>query len=162
MDIEFVQDSHSLSAEKGTVRGLHFQTPPFAQDKLVRVVRVVRVVRGMVFAVAGGPAPGLAHLRTACERRPVGRGMEPDLWCRPGRDRVSAWAGPRAQAAFRFLHVSTDEVYGSLGTTGVFTETTPYRSNSPYSASKAASDHFAQAWHRTFGLPIMISHCSNN
>ena len=70
--------------------------------------------------------------------------------------------GPRARESFRFLHVSTDEVYGSLGETGVFTETTPYRPNSPYSASKAASDHFARAWHRTFGLPIMISHCSNN
>ena len=63
---------------------------------------------------------------------------------------------------FRFLHVSTDEVYGSLGTTGVFDETTPYRPNSPYSASKAASDHFTRAWHRTFGLPVVISHSSNN
>lgn len=67
-----------------------------------------------------------------------------------------------AREAFRFLHVSTDEVYGSLGTTGIFTETTQYRPNSPYSASKAASDHFARAWWRTFGLPVMISHCSNN
>ena len=64
--------------------------------------------------------------------------------------------------AFRFLHVSTDEVYGALGNTGVFTESTPYRPNSPYAASKAASDHFARAWHRTFGLPVIISHCSNN
>ena len=70
--------------------------------------------------------------------------------------------GPRAQEVFRFLHVSTDEVYGSLGATGLFTETTPYRPNSPYSASKAASDHFARAWRRTFGLPVLISHCSNN
>ena len=68
----------------------------------------------------------------------------------------------RARETFRFLHVSTDEVYGSLGTTGVFTDTTQYRPNSPYSASKAASDHFARAWWRTFGLPVMISHCSNN
>ena len=74
------------------------------------------------------------------------------------------WQGmePPAREAFRFLHVSTDEVYGSLGATGIFTETTPYRPNSPYSASKAASDHFARAWHRTFGLPVVISHCSNN
>ena len=64
--------------------------------------------------------------------------------------------------AFRLLHVSTDEVYGSLGSTGAFTESTPYRPNSPYSASKAASDHFARAWHRTYGLPVMVSHCSNN
>ena len=64
--------------------------------------------------------------------------------------------------AFRFLHVSTDEVYGSLGSTGVFTETTPYRPNSPYSASKAAADHFARAWHRTYGLPVLVCHSSNN
>ena len=69
---------------------------------------------------------------------------------------------PAEKETFRFLHVSTDEVYGSLGTTGVFNETTPYRPNSPYSASKAASDHFARAWHRTFGLPVMISHSSNS
>lgn len=64
--------------------------------------------------------------------------------------------------AFRFLHVSTDEVYGSLGTTGLFTEETPYDPSSPYSASKAASDHLAKAWRRTFGLPIVVSNCSNN
>lgn len=67
-----------------------------------------------------------------------------------------------ARETFRFLHVSTDEVYGSLGAEGVFTETTPYRPNSPYAASKAASDHFARAWHRTFDLPVLISHASNN
>ena len=74
------------------------------------------------------------------------------------------WYGldARARETFRFLQVSTDEVYGSLGATGVFTEATPYRPNSPYSASKAASDHFARAWWRTFGLPVIISHCSNN
>ena len=70
--------------------------------------------------------------------------------------------GARARERFRFLHVSTDEVYGSLGATGVFTDTTQYRPNSPYSASKAASDHFARAWRQTFGLPVLISHCSNN
>lgn len=63
---------------------------------------------------------------------------------------------------FRFLHVSTDEVYGSLGPTGKFTETTPYSPNSPYSASKAASDHFVHAYHHTFGLPTLITNCSNN
>ncbi|MFW5627726.1 MAG: dTDP-glucose 4,6-dehydratase [Candidatus Cloacimonadaceae bacterium] len=64
--------------------------------------------------------------------------------------------------AFRFHHVSTDEVYGSLGDTGLFLETTPYDPSSPYSASKAASDHLLRAWQRTFGLPITISNCSNN
>lgn len=63
---------------------------------------------------------------------------------------------------FRFLHVSTDEVYGSLGSEGLFTEMTPYDPSSPYSASKAASDHLAIAWHRTYGLPVIISNCSNN
>ncbi|MGS1078314.1 dTDP-glucose 4,6-dehydratase [Pseudoxanthomonas beigongshangi] len=63
---------------------------------------------------------------------------------------------------FRFLHVSTDEVYGSLGDTGKFTETTPYAPNSPYSASKAASDHLVRAFHHTYGLPTLTTHCSNN
>jgi dTDP-glucose 4,6-dehydratase len=63
---------------------------------------------------------------------------------------------------FRFLHVSTDEVYGTLGDTGLFTEDTPYAPNSPYSASKAASDHLVRAWLHTYGLPVVISNCSNN
>jgi dTDP-glucose 4,6-dehydratase len=63
---------------------------------------------------------------------------------------------------FRFVHVSTDEVYGSLGEEGLFTETTPYDPSSPYSATKAASDHLAKAWQRTYGLPVMVSNCSNN
>lgn len=67
-----------------------------------------------------------------------------------------------AKAAFRFLHVSTDEVYGSLGQHGLFEETTPYDPSSPYSASKAASDHLAKAWERTYGLPVVVSNCSNN
>jgi dTDP-glucose 4,6-dehydratase len=69
-------------------------------------------------------------------------------------------AGQRA--SFRFLHVSTDEVYGSLGDSGLFHETTPYDPSSPYSASKAASDHLAKAWQRTYGLPVVVSNCSNN
>jgi dTDP-glucose 4,6-dehydratase len=68
----------------------------------------------------------------------------------------------QAKADFRFLHVSTDEVYGSLGPDGLFEETTPYDPSSPYSASKAASDHLANAWMRTYGLPVVISNCSNN
>ena len=63
---------------------------------------------------------------------------------------------------FRFLHVSTDEVYGSLGEEGLFHEDTPYDPSSPYSASKAASDHLAKAWYRTYGLPVVVSNCSNN
>lgn len=64
--------------------------------------------------------------------------------------------------AFRFLHVSTDEVYGSLGDTGLFTEETAYAPNSPYSASKAASDHLVRAFHHTYGLPVLTTNCSNN
>lgn len=63
---------------------------------------------------------------------------------------------------FRFLHVSTDEVFGSLGPEGAFDETSPYDPSSPYSASKAAADHLASAWHRTYGLPVLASNCSNN
>ena len=67
-----------------------------------------------------------------------------------------------AKDAFRFLHVSTDEVYGSLGETGKFTETTPYAPNSPYSASKAGADHLARAYNRTYGMPVLTTNCSNN
>jgi dTDP-glucose 4,6-dehydratase len=74
------------------------------------------------------------------------------------------WNGlkDKAKRDFRFLHVSTDEVYGSLGDDGLFTEQTPYDPSSPYSASKASSDHLAAAWQRTYGLPVVISNCSNN
>lgn len=68
----------------------------------------------------------------------------------------------RRKEAFRFLHVSTDEVFGSLGDEGLFSEATAYDPSSPYSASKAASDHLAMAWHRTYGLPVVLSNCSNN
>src|SRR5271166_4301971 len=67
-----------------------------------------------------------------------------------------------AKDRFRFLHVSTDEVYGSLGPEGLFSESTSYDPSSPYSASKASADHLAIAWHRTYGLPVIISNCSNN
>ncbi|MBS0219341.1 MAG: dTDP-glucose 4,6-dehydratase [Proteobacteria bacterium] len=67
-----------------------------------------------------------------------------------------------ARARFRFQHISTDEVFGSLGPTGRFSETTPYQPNSPYSASKAASDHLVRAWHHTYGLPTLTTNCSNN
>src|ERR1700733_15172665 len=63
---------------------------------------------------------------------------------------------------FRFHHISTDEVFGSLGETGHFREDTPYQPNSPYSASKAASDHLVRAWHHTYGLPVVLTNCSNN
>jgi dTDP-glucose 4,6-dehydratase len=67
-----------------------------------------------------------------------------------------------AAEAFRFHHISTDEVFGSLGAEGLFSETTPYDPRSPYSASKASSDHMVRAWHHTYGLPVVVSNCSNN
>jgi dTDP-glucose 4,6-dehydratase len=73
-----------------------------------------------------------------------------------------AGAGLPVADRFRMVHVSTDEVFGSLGADGVFTETTAYDPSSPYSATKAASDHLARAWHRTYGLPVLVSNCSNN
>ena len=77
---------------------------------------------------------------------------------------MNYWKGlpPPQRAAFRFIHVSTDEVYGALGEAGAFTETTPYAPRSPYSASKAASDHLAHAWHHTFGIPTIVTNCTNN
>ncbi len=72
------------------------------------------------------------------------------------------WVARGRPESFRFHHVSTDEVFGSLGPTGQFTEDTPYDPRSPYSASKAASDHLVRAWHHTYGLPVVLSNCSNN
>jgi dTDP-glucose 4,6-dehydratase len=76
---------------------------------------------------------------------------------------VRAWWQAKGKPAdFRFHHISTDEVFGSLGPTGKFTEDTPYDPRSPYSASKAASDHLVRAWHETYGLPVVLTNCSNN
>src|SRR6056297_4190527 len=72
------------------------------------------------------------------------------------------WVAQGKPENFRFHHISTDEVYGTLGETGQFTEETPYAPNSPYSASKAASDHLVRAWHETYGLPMVMTNCSNN
>lgn len=72
------------------------------------------------------------------------------------------WERTGRREGFRFHHISTDEVYGSLGPDGQFTETTPYDPRSPYSASKASSDHLVRAWHETYGLPVVLTNCSNN
>ena len=72
------------------------------------------------------------------------------------------WRDSGKSDSFRFHHISTDEVFGSLGKTGHFTEETPYAPNSPYAASKASSDHLVRAWHETYGLPVVLSNCSNN
>ena len=72
------------------------------------------------------------------------------------------WAARGKPESFRFHHISTDEVFGSLGETGFFTEESPYQPNSPYTASKAGSDHLVRAWHETYGLPVVMTNCSNN
>ncbi|MEJ6390428.1 dTDP-glucose 4,6-dehydratase [Gymnodinialimonas ulvae] len=72
------------------------------------------------------------------------------------------WEGQGRPESFRFHHVSTDEVFGTLGETGLFTEDTPYDPRSPYSASKASSDHLVRAWHETYGMPVVLTNCSNN
>ena len=77
-------------------------------------------------------------------------------------ERYAATLAETERAAFRFLHVSTDEVYGSLGATGLFSEETPYAPNSPYAASKASADHLVRAYHETYQLPAIITNCSNN
>mgnify|MGYP001474448899 FL=1 len=74
----------------------------------------------------------------------------------------SYWTSQGKPASFRFHHISTDEVFGSLGPTGMFTEDTPYDPHSPYSASKASSDHLVRAWRETYGLPVVLTNCSNN
>jgi dTDP-glucose 4,6-dehydratase len=75
---------------------------------------------------------------------------------------LAYWKNSGQSPNFRFQHISTDEVYGSLGKTGLFTESTAYDPSSPYSASKASSDHLLRAWHRTYGLPVVLTNCSNN
>jgi dTDP-glucose 4,6-dehydratase len=72
------------------------------------------------------------------------------------------WTAQGKPEAFRFHHISTDEVFGALGPEGMFDEDTPYDPRSPYSASKAASDHLVRAWHETYGLPVLVTNCSNN
>ena len=74
----------------------------------------------------------------------------------------SYWQAQGKPKGFRFHHISTDEVFGSLGPTGMFTEDSPYDPRSPYSASKANSDHLVRAWHETYGLPVVLTNCSNN
>lgn len=75
---------------------------------------------------------------------------------------LAYWKNENQNPGFRFQHISTDEVYGSLGEIGLFTEQTPYDPSSPYSASKASSDHLVRAWERTYGLPVLVTNCSNN
>ena len=130
------------------------------KDAVVEVVRTHAITHVMHLAAEShvdrsisGPGDfvhtnivGTFHLLEACR----------DLWLTPG-SKV-----PSPKASRRFHHISTDEVYGSLGATGYFTEVTPYAPNSPYSASKASSDMLVRAYHHTYGLPVVVTNCSNN
>jgi dTDP-glucose 4,6-dehydratase len=130
------------------------------KDEVIRVIRQHDITHVMHLAAEShvdrsitGPGEfittninGTFHLLEACR----------DHWSN------SSFAIPHSSLKPRFLHVSTDEVFGSLGATGFFTETTPYAPNSPYSASKAASDMLVRACHHTYGLPALITNCSNN
>jgi dTDP-glucose 4,6-dehydratase len=99
----------------------------------------------------------IADPRIFVETNVVGTATLLETACRYWRS-----LSPAAQARFRLHHVSTDEVFGSLGPTGFFNEDSPYHPSSPYAASKAGADHLVHAWHRTYDLPIIISNCSNN
>src|SRR6185437_10993134 len=111
-----------------------------------------------------GNLESLAEARTSNRHRH----FQADICDRPAIDAIFAEVKPdavlhldaEARNRFRFQHISTDEVFGSLGATGKFSETTPYAPNSPYSASKAASDHLVRAWHHTHGLPVLTTNCS--
>ena len=112
-------------------------------------------------------APGGRVARRPLDRRPrrVHPGPTssgPSPCSTPPRPTGPKLDGAAQASAFRFHHISTDEVYGSLGATGYFTEETPYDPRSPYSASKASSDHLVRAWHHTYGLPTLVTNCSNN
>jgi dTDP-glucose 4,6-dehydratase len=128
--------------DEALVRGLLSDYQPFAVVNFAAESHVDRSIDGPAAFVQTNVVGTLNLLQCAC----------------------AYWQGLKneARSVFRFLHVSTDEVYGSLGETGAFSETTPYAPNSPYAASKAASDHLVRAWQHTFGLPTLTTNCSNN
>jgi dTDP-glucose 4,6-dehydratase len=133
---------HGDIGDRGLVAGLLSKYRPDAILNFAAESHVDRSIDGPAAFVHTNVVGTLALLEAA---RDYWKALDA-----PGRD------------AFRFLHVSTDEVYGSLGSEGAFTETTPYAPNSPYSASKAASDHLVRAFHHTYGLPVLTTNCSNN
>ena len=132
-----------------------------------RFVRATSPTARRCGAAARRPARGRGQLRGREPRRPsIDDPGDVRADERDGRLRAprggAADLREHPSEAFRFLHVSTDEVYGSLGATGAFTEATPYAPNSPYAASKAAADHLVRAYHHTYGLPMLLTNCSNN
>ena len=131
---------HGDIGDKGLLEKVLTTEQPWAVVHFAAESHVDRSIQGPLTFMQTN-ALGTCHLLGACRK----------YWEVGGRPQ-----------RFRFLHISTDEVYGSLGAEGHFTESTPYDPSSPYSASKAASDHLVRAWHRTYGLPAMVTNCSNN
>jgi dTDP-glucose 4,6-dehydratase len=163
-------DATVLVVDKLTYAGNLDSLAPVAKDPRYHFVRADINHRGTASIVAEFAPDVIMHL--AAESH-VDRSIdEPDEFIKTNvhgtfnllQAALSYWRGLPAgrKERFRFLHVSTDEVFGSLGADGLFSETTPYDPRSPYSASKAASDHFVRAWHHTYGLPTLVTNCSNN
>jgi dTDP-glucose 4,6-dehydratase len=163
-------DATVLVVDKLTYAGNLDSLAAVAKDPRYHFVRADINDRGMQSMVAEFAPDVIMHL--AAESH-VDRSIdEPDEFIKTNvhgtfnllQAALSYWRGLPAsrKERFRFLHVSTDEVFGSLGADGLFSETTPYDPRSPSSASKAASDHFVRAWHHTYGLPTLVTNCSNN
>jgi dTDP-glucose 4,6-dehydratase len=159
-----------LVVDKLTYAGNLDSLAPVAQNPRYRFVRADIDDRGMQSLIANFAPDVIMHL--AAESH-VDRSIDgPDEFIKTNvhgtfnllQAALSYWRSlpTGAKEQFRFLHVSTDEVFGSLGAEGHFHEATPYDPRSPYSASKAASDHFVRAWHHTYGLPTVVTNCSNN
>ena len=161
-----------LNVDKLTYAGNLDSLAPSRQHPNYRLRQADICDRAAIAALLAEFAPdAVMHLAAEVACRPLdrraGRVHQDQYRSAPSRcstRRVAIGGGsPRERAdRFRFHHVSTDEVFGALGPSGMFTEETPYKPNSPYSASKAASDHLVRAWHETFGLPAVITNCSNN
>src|SRR5690606_17315515 len=158
-----VLDLRTYAGSLENLRGLDEQRLAFVQGDIADAPLVARV-----FAEPRPPAA--AHLAAESHVDRSIDGPAPFLHTNvmgafrllEGARDLLAGVDSADRARFRFVHVSTDEVYGSLGPTGAFREDTPYAPNSPYSASKAAADHLVRAWHETYGLPAIVTNCSNN
>ncbi|SJZ33242.1 dTDP-glucose 4,6-dehydratase [Enhydrobacter aerosaccus] len=155
--LTYAGNLESLAGAGASNRHRHYRTDILDRSAIAEIFRVERpdavlhlAAESHVDRSIDGPS---AFIETNVQGTYVMLDVALDYWRNLDAD---------ARARFRFQHISTDEVFGSLGPTGNFTETTPYRPSSPYSASKAASDHLVRAWHHTYGLPTLTTNCSNN